>query len=157
MNKNPNRIMWEFLGATALAVTMGSANAQTMRKIGDDSTITATGSEQKNNGDGNVSFTINANKYMNPFRWPGFLSSRYTAVVFSGEVRDDRECPYYSSVGRPRTLKNLGGLTYKVETQATAEEIDHIKKTGCLITESPTLKELGVESQSPSSLSQPVP
>ena len=46
MNKNPNRIMWEFLGATALAVTMGSANAQTMRKIGDDSTITATGSEQ---------------------------------------------------------------------------------------------------------------
>lgn len=156
MNKKPVRIMWEFMGATALAVAMSSAHAQSMKKIGDDGTITAQGSDQKNNGDGSVSFTINANRYMNPFRWPGFLASRYTAVVFSGEITDDRECPYYSSVGRPRTLKNTGGLTYKVETQATAEEIDHIKKTGCIITESPTLKELGVEEQK-SSTSQPAP
>lgn len=150
--------MWKFLGATALAVAMSStASAQSMKKIGDDGTITAQGSEQKDNGNGNVSFTINANRYMNPFRWPGFLASRYTAVVFSGEAHDDRECPYYSSVGRPRTLKNTGGLTYKVETQATPEEIDHIKKAGCIITESPTLKELGFDNQPSPSVFQPAP
>lgn len=145
--------MWEFLGATALAVAMSPVHAQTMKKIGDSGTITAIGSEQKDNGNGSVSFTINANKYAAPWHWPGFLASSYTAVVFSGEVKDSRECPYYSSVGRPRTMKSLGGLTYKVETQATTEEIDHIKKAGCIITESPTLKELGFENQAP----QPMP
>lgn len=137
--------MWECLGISALAVTMNFASAQDMKKVGDNETITAIGSDQKDHGDGNVSFRVNANKYLKPWHWPSFLASKYTAVVFNGEAKKGRECPYYSNTGRPRVLTNTGSLIYKVETRASPEEIEAIQKAGCLITESPTMKELGFE------------
>ncbi len=142
--------MWEFLGAATLAVTMNAASAQETKKIGGSRTITATGSDQKNHGDGNVSFVINASNYIKPWKWPAFLASRYTAVIFNGQAADERECPYYASAGRERKLISIDRLIYKVETKATSEEIEVIKKAGCIITETPTLLELGYEDKNDS-------
>ncbi len=129
---------------------MTPAAAQETMRLGDPGVITAKGHHQKDHGDGTVSFQVDASDYLYPWNWPVFLMSRYTAVIFSGKNDADRACVYFPK-NRPHTLTRKEGLTYRVDTSATPEEIRTIEADGCVITDSPSLRELGLEEKKPDS------
>lgn len=114
------------------AVLSTNATAETNVKIGEPGTVVTHGISPPEEENGKVNFVVDASKVGSR----NYVFSRRVAIIFEGKATPDRQCPYITVNNRTPNYKILENGTVHIETTATKEELDAVKKNGCLITDS---------------------
>lgn len=117
------------------AALSANATAETSIKLNEPRTVVAPGKNPEELNGGKVAFVVDATKIGNM----DYLFSKRIAIIFDGQASPDRQCPYISTDNREPVYKTLKNRVFRVETPATAKEIETVKAKGCLITDSPPI------------------
>lgn len=134
-----NSIYKKFLASTGAIMTGAALSAtpatEAHVKLNEPRTVIAPGKEPQEQEDGKVSFIVDASKIGNM----DYLFSRRIAVIFEGHAAPDRQCPYIAMNDRTPVYKAIQHRVFRVETPASAKEIETVKTKGCLVTDSPPI------------------
>jgi len=74
-----------------------------------------------------------------------FGDKDYAAIIFEGSAQDkQRLCPYFSLASRPYTMVQLekDEVLFTIQSTATDAEIEAIKKSGCMVTDTPDMSKI---------------
>lgn len=136
-------------GAVLSSMTLlaGDINAEeTFPSIDAPKTVKALGKNPTQKDDGRVSFEIDASRIGNM----EYLFSKRIAVIFDGAVTQGRKCPFIRTDDRDPKYTEIGNRLFRVESSSTPEEIELVKKEGCLITNSPPISKIMGSKNNPS-------
>jgi hypothetical protein len=143
--------LFSLKAATALStmtlIACNLSGEERLQNIDAPKTVKAIGKNPAEKKDGIVTFDVDASRIGNM----EYLFSKRIAVIFDGAVTPDRKCPYIKTDNRDPQYQKIGHRVFRVEAPSTPEEIEMVKREGCLITDSPPLsKIMGGNNSAPS-------